>query len=55
MIRCFNFSLLPPGCTGYHVWLWTRDYGDVVIWVHRLWISWNWFHEMPRANRQEVA
>lgn len=51
--QSLNVSLMPPGYTGHYVWFWCRDYGDVVIWIGRVWISWAWGHKWPRANRME--
>jgi hypothetical protein len=49
--QSLNVSLMPPDYIGCRIWLGGKDYGDVVIWIHRLWISWNWGHKWPRANR----
>lgn len=46
-LKTFHVCLMPPGCFGRYVWIGPDDYGDLVIWIGRVWIGASWRDEHP--------
>jgi len=43
--QTFHVSLMPGW--GWHFWFGPSEYGDLVIWIGRIWIAASWSDEHP--------